>query len=109
MWHQRGHHEQQDDQRDADDRTDHGEDEQPADQVEQPERQVEVERTGRRLAGVRVVFITSHTTSGPSKLSDPALSSAAIGAERWAMIAAMRLLRRKRRVATNLGGGVIGR
>src|SRR3954447_10858779 len=37
-------------------------------------------------------FFTSQTISGPSRLSDPALSSAAIGADRWARIAATRLL-----------------
>lgn len=36
-------------------------------------------------------FLTNHTSSGPSRLSDPALSRAAIGAERWARIAAERL------------------
>src|SRR5215213_6676178 len=37
-------------------------------------------------------FIRSQTSSGPSRLSEPALSSAAIGADRWARTAAMRLL-----------------
>lgn len=52
----RGHHEQHDDQRDADDRADGREDQQPADQVEHPEREVEVERPGRRPPGAGVAL-----------------------------------------------------